>query len=96
MRARYTAYVMADEAFLLRSWAEAERPAQVTFDPAHVWTMLDILATERGGLLDDTGTVEFNAHYERAGVEGVLHEESAFAREDGAWVYVGPTAASLT
>ena len=46
------------------------------------------LATEAGGMLEPTGTVEFRAHFLRGGVAGVQHEVSRFVREDGRWVYL--------
>ena len=86
MRSRYTAFVLEDEAHLLRSWHPSTRPPEVRFVPGQRWTGLDVLATVGGELLDQEGAVEFRAHHER----GVLTERSEFVRHDGAWVYVGP------
>ncbi|WP_442943787.1 YchJ family metal-binding protein [Nocardia sp. NBC_00508] len=59
--------------------------------PAQRWLFLEINRTERGGLFDDTGTVEFVAHYRDADGRGALHETSRFARSGGAWVYLDGT-----
>jgi len=49
-----------------------------------------VVATDRGGLLDDEGTVEFEAHHTDAdGTARTLHEVSTFTRVDGRWVYRG-------
>jgi len=49
---------------------------------------LDIERTVRGGMLDDTGLVEFTAFYRRDGVRGSQHEASRFEKVAGAWLYL--------
>ena len=88
MRSRYSAYVRGDEAYLLATWHPSTRPARLDLDPAMRWTGLEIVSTAHGQLLDQTGTVEFRAHYERDGEPGVLVEHSRFTRVDARWVYV--------
>ena len=94
MRARYSAFAVEDERYLLASWHPSTRPGSVGFDPTQRWVGLEVVATTAGGLLDAEGTVEFRARYEQGGRPGVLHEESRFRREAGRWTYVGPV--SLT
>jgi SEC-C motif-containing protein len=84
MRARYSAFVVHDADYLLRTWHPTTRPLDI--GRWQRWTRLDVLAADRGGLLDAEGTVAFDAHHDR----GVLHEVSRFARHDGRWVYVAP------
>lgn len=88
MRSRFTAFALGDTGYLLRTWHPRTRPARLTLDPAQRWTRLDILDTERGGLFDTTGTVEFRAHYRHAGHPGEQQERSRFVRDDGNWVYL--------
>ncbi|GAA3771088.1 YchJ family metal-binding protein [Plantactinospora mayteni] len=88
MRSRFSAYAVGDTGYLLRTWHSRTRPARLALDPAHRWTRLDILDTDRGGLFDTTGTVEFRAHYRQSGHPGELHERSRFGREDGQWRYL--------
>lgn len=88
MRARYCAYVRADEGFLLRSWHADTRPEGVTFDDALEWIGLEVVASEHGGGFDNEGTVEFKARYVRNGQPIELHEISSFVRVDGGWQYV--------
>ncbi|MCW2608911.1 MAG: hypothetical protein JWM15_157 [Cryptosporangiaceae bacterium] len=88
MRSRYSAFALRDEAYLLRTWHPSTRPRHVAFDPDQEWSGLDILGTQRGGLLDADGTVEFRAHYRLRGRSGTLDERSRFVRDGGAWQYV--------
>src|SRR5689334_22123159 len=85
MRSRYSAFVLADEAYLLRSWHPDTRPASVPPDPDVRWTGLEVLATRGGGLFDTEGEVEFRASWRG----GEMHERSRFVRHAGAWVYRG-------
>lgn len=89
MRSRYSAFVVLDAAYLLRTWHPDTRPAQLELDPAVGWRRLDIVSTGRGGPLDTEGTVEFIAYYRHDGERGVQHETSRFLREDRRWYYVG-------
>ena len=89
MRSRFSAFAVGDAGYLLRSWHSTTRPARLTLDPAVRWTRLEILDAVDGGPFHAEGTVRFRAHFrDRAAGEQVLEENSAFAREDGAWVYV--------
>jgi SEC-C motif-containing protein len=90
MRSRYTAFAVGDREHLLRSWDPGTRPAELDLDPGLEWRRLVVLATTGGSPFDDTGTVEFEAHYRQAGRRGVQHENSTFRRAAGVWVYVGP------
>ncbi|MFD3755475.1 YchJ family protein [Streptomyces sp. NPDC058622] len=90
MRSRFSAFAVGDTAYLLRSWHPSTRPGRLGLDPEQRWDRLEILATERGGMFETEGSVEFRAHYREGRHAGSLHEHSAFAREDGVWVYVGP------
>ncbi|MGY0501265.1 YchJ family protein [Nocardia sp. FBN12] len=91
MRSRYTAYVVGDVDYLLRSWHPSTRPAELELDRGQRWLFLEIVGTQRGGPFDDNGTVEFIAHYKVDGVRDAMHELSTFVRVDGAWVYLDGT-----
>nr|QLK01435.1 preprotein translocase [Micromonospora carbonacea] len=88
MRSRFSAFAVGDTAYLLHSWHSSTRPARLRPDPGQRWTRLEILGTDRGGLLDTTGTITFRAHYRQAGQPATLTEHSRFTREDGRWVYL--------
>lgn len=88
MRARYSAYAVGDLDYVWQSWHPRTRPTALTSDTQLTWTGLEILDAVDGGPQDQTGEVEFLAHY-RAGTEtGTLHERSRFAVRARRWMYV--------
>lgn len=93
MRSRYTAYALADGEHLFRTWYARTRPPHVDPEPWVRWVSLEILDTVDGGADDDTGVVEFRAHWVAGeGValqQGEVHERSTFRRRAGRWFYVG-------
>ncbi|MEU8251545.1 YchJ family metal-binding protein [Nonomuraea sp. NPDC048916] len=89
MRSRFSAFGSGDEAYLLRTWHPAARPARVGFDKGLRWVSLEILETTGGSVVHSEGTVRFRAHYVERGRPGVLEEHSRFVRLDGRWVYAG-------
>ena len=88
MRSRYSAFVVLDAGYLLRTWHPETRPASLDLDPDMQWRRLDIISTRRGGPLDTEGTVEFKAHFRHDGERGVHHETSRFRRIDRRWYYL--------
>lgn len=88
MRSRYSAFVVLDAEYLLRTWHPETRPASLDLDPDIEWRRLDILATRRGGPLDLEGSVEFAAHFRSDGERGVQRENSRFVRLDRRWYYL--------
>jgi SEC-C motif-containing protein len=93
MRSRYSAYVVGDVAHLERS---LDREGREDFDSESAlqwaesaeWKGLEVLSTERGGVDDDDGVVEFVARYE---VDDQLlehHERATFAKNSGRWEFV--------
>ncbi len=89
MRSRYSAYVVADEAYLLRSWHESTRPAQLALDGDTIdWVKLEVLAKNQGSPLDIHGTVEFIAHYQLQNKQRKIHEVSRFVKQNKQWFYV--------
>ncbi|MFF2246723.1 YchJ family protein [Arthrobacter sp. NPDC058130] len=88
MRSRYSAFVVRDVDYLLRTWHPDTRPAELELDSGMQWRRLDILSTSRGGPLDGEGTVEFAAHFRHDGERGVQRETSRFVRMDRRWYYV--------
>lgn len=88
MRARYCAYVLEDEAFLLATWHSTTRPDAVRFTGDVVWEGLTVEDAHGGGALDVSGTVSFTARFRRNGTPLALQERSTFERIDGRWFYV--------
>lgn len=90
MRSRYTAFVRGDAGHLFRTWHPRTRPTEVRTSPLTTWLGLEIIDRREGLAGDDTGEVEFRAHFEEAGTTEVLHERSRFTRRAGRWMYVEP------
>lgn len=90
MRSRYSAYVLAREDYLLRTWHGSTRPAQLDFQEAGLvkWLGLKILRCEAGGVDDHDAAVEFVARYQVNGRAERLHEVSRFVRDAEQWLYV--------
>jgi SEC-C motif-containing protein len=94
MRSRFSAFAVRDEPYLVRTWHSTTRPGRVDFEPGQQWTRLTVLGSTGGSLLHTEGTVEFRADYTLGGQADSMTENSRFAREDGAWVYVDPISSS--
>ena len=92
MRSRYSAFVLLDAGYLLKTWHPSTRPAELEFDRGLQWRRLDIVSLERGGPLDTEGVVEFKAYFRHDGEPGVHHETSRFLRVDRRWYYVDAVA----
>jgi len=88
MRSRYTAYVKADAAYLLRTWRADTRPSAIDAATIPDWRGLEILRTEQGREEDSEGLVEFRATAQSAHGVVCLREVSRFVREAGQWLYV--------
>jgi SEC-C motif-containing protein len=88
MRSRYSAFVLLDAGYLLKTWHPDTRPSELDLDPGLEWRRLDIVSTSRGGPLDNQGTVEFRAHFRQDGERGVHHETSRFLKVDRRWYYL--------
>lgn len=87
MRARYTAFTLKDEAYLLASWHPSSRPQPPLFDTSPPkWISLQVRAHRP--LDADHAEVEFVARYRIGGRAHRLHETSRFVREHGLWYYV--------
>jgi len=94
MRSRYTAYVKHAYDHLERSLISGQRK-DFSLDDAKRWAEgsewlgLTILRTEKGGLGDTEGLVEFSARFK---MDDKVHEHveaAVFGREEGKWVYTG-------
>ena len=89
MRSRYSAYVLGDTAYLLRTWAGEKRPPRLDLaNDRSEWLGLQVVRTTGGGEAETTGEVEFIARFRLTGRQGQLHERSRFRREASTWVYV--------
>jgi len=89
MRSRYTAHVIQDETYLLKSWHPSTRPATLSLDKENTkWIGLKIIHCSAGKAGDETGEVEFVARYKINGKAHRLHENSRFRYEWDSWLYM--------
>jgi SEC-C motif-containing protein len=88
MRARFTAHVVHDFAFLHRTYLPTSRQpfVEVTEKPATVWTRL-VVHHHDPGPTPDLASVDFSAYGTEEGREMVLHEKAEFARSESGWIY---------
>ena len=94
MRSRYSAFVMANGAYLMHTHHSTTRPtaekkAIVKWAKSVGWIKLEVLETTKGLKKDTAGTVTFNAYFYENGNMDVIHEKSAFIKENDTWYYVG-------
>jgi SEC-C motif-containing protein len=95
MRSRYSAYALGNIDYLHDSLApearyDFDRKAVTHWSRQSQWLGLDILATEAGREGDETGYVEFVAHFATGG-ETLAHRERSlfrFEADDGRWYFV--------
>ena len=90
MRSRYTAFAKRKFAYLVKTMrgeaAQAFNLSAAQRDaPFTQWLKLEVLHSETH---ENTGLVEFKAHFRFHKKPGVLHELSHFARIEGEWFYV--------
>lgn len=86
MRSRYSAYVLCDAEYLMKTWAPTNRPALDKENLAATqWLKLEVIQSKQGL---KQGTVEFKAHYLEEGNECLLHEHSLFKKTKNRWYYV--------
>lgn len=89
MRSRYSAYATGNLDYLRTSWAPETCPAPLTLEDEITWTGLEIVGKDKGGPFDQTGTVNFIAHYQLPdGSQHSMREHSQFVRHGGRWVYL--------
>ena len=88
MRARYSAYAVGDLDYVWQSWHPSTRPAALSRADGLTWVGLTVLDTVAGRPGDESGEVEFQAHYRRGTRTGTLHERSRFAVRARRWLYV--------
>ncbi|WP_299436268.1 YchJ family metal-binding protein [uncultured Aquimarina sp.] len=94
MRSRYSAFVLANGDYLMKSHHSSTRPLKekksiVKWAKSVKWVKLEVLHTTKGSISDEDGAVEFKAFYFENGTLEVIHENSAFVKENGSWVYLG-------
>ncbi len=92
MRSRFSAYVLDNAQYVYRTWDENTRPPLKILreNNSQVFTQLEIISSTKGGINDDTGTVEFIASYKLDDNNDIHqhHENSYFVKQKNRWLYV--------
>jgi SEC-C motif-containing protein len=93
MRSRYSAHTLLAIDYLWATWSPEQRMRSskadiLTWAESCDWLGLQILATQQGGVSDDTGIVEFIALFRQQGQVHQHHEVSQFKKVLGQWLYV--------
>lgn len=93
MRSRYSAYAKHAIDYVEKTH-DPESPDDFDAKAAQQWAeqtewkRLEIKRTEAGSAADETGVVEFVAHFKTNGQDLSHHELSRFRKADGKWYYV--------
>lgn len=95
MRSRYSAYSKGDVEYLIQTQypkkrKNTDRPMLLKTITNTSWMGLTVLKTQKGGVNDRRGIVEFVALYRGLELTAPiyqLHERSRFIKEDGVWFY---------
>lgn len=93
MRSRYTAYALSDIDYLFKTSGarvrkEFDAESSRKWADSAEWIGLEILAEEGGTESDDTGVVEFMAHYKIKDSVFNHHERAHFARQNDIWTFM--------
>lgn len=96
MRARYTSHALQKYDFLTTSTHpefrnDASEDEIKEWSSNMDWERLEIISTSEGGSEDETGRVNFVAHYSVKGYPQELREDAFFRKEGEDWYYVDGT-----
>ncbi|MBB1201169.1 YchJ family protein [Enterobacteriaceae bacterium 89] len=95
MRSRYTAFVMKDADYLVRTWhpsckaQDFRQELEQSFSGTE-WLGLNISATDEGRHSDE-GFVTFVARFREHNKSSAIIERSRFLKENGQWYYIDGT-----
>ncbi len=84
MRSRYSAYALAESAYLLETWHPDFRPRQLDLDARIHWISLEIICSEQQ---EQRALVEFEASLLLHGEVSAMRERSNFVFHQGRWLY---------
>lgn len=94
MRARYSAYVVKNIDYIDQTQVPVanevyDKEEALKWAESSEWMGLEIVKTQKGEPNDNTGVVEFIAHYKdkASGTELKHHETSTFVKSDGDWKF---------
>lgn len=94
MKSRYTAYVLGNIDFLMKSHHSSTRPTNekeiiLAWTNSIIWLGLEII--EETVPTNEVGYVTFKASYVEKGQQNIIYETSRFLKENKHWVYMDGT-----
>ncbi|WP_321329799.1 YchJ family protein [uncultured Ilyobacter sp.] len=94
MRSRYTAYVVGEIDYILKTHdpstvSDISRDTVADWSESSKWEGLEIVKTKAGKVRDKKGIVEFKASYIVNDKRHTHHEKSLFVKIKGRWYYHG-------
>lgn len=93
MRSRYTAYTIANIAYIIETTHKSLRRTLSFSDieewsKENQWIRLEVLSTKKGQPEDIKGEVTFKANFfDKNGIPQSHHERSLFVKENDIWLY---------
>lgn len=88
MRSRYSAFVLHNAEYLLKSWHSSTRPQTLELNTEDSWLTLSVLSSDSHA---QSGRVHFKAYLKEENEFYELEENSTFILENGHWYYVDGT-----
>lgn len=85
MRSRYSAFVLADDDYLLDTWHPSTSPEQLDLSDNPDWVQLQIMSSDQD---NDHGRVHFRAFYRDGKQLQCFEERSEFRKVNGRWLYL--------
>jgi SEC-C motif-containing protein len=85
MRSRYSAFVLADDDYLLDSWHPLTSPEQLDLSDNPDWLQLQIISSHED---NEQARVHFRAFYHDGKQRKFLEEHSEFRKTNGRWLYL--------
>lgn len=85
MRARYSAFVLADDDYLMDSWHPLTSPDHLDLSDNPDWVQLQVISSDQDS---EQGRVHFRAFYRDGRKLGCLEEHSEFRKVNGRWLYL--------
>ncbi len=85
MRARYSAFVLADDDYLMDSWHPLTSPDDLDLSDNPDWVQLQVISSEQDS---EQGRVHFRAFYRDGRKLECLEEHSEFRKVNGRWLYL--------
>jgi len=96
MRSRYSAYALGAIDYLYQTAGprvrkEFDAEGSRKWSKSAEWPGIEIIETTGGGEQDDSGFIEFVAHYTVNEAAFNHHERAVFEKHDGVWVFMDGT-----